>query len=434
MGTNLADFDRAKSGVNRRAGILNPVGGAGRMGDDGTPRASVVIQWPRLGPYYKARSSAAFHELAAAGIKVVVLETASLDDTYAWEKDDGPTPFERFVALPGKVYERISIRECWYGIRDLLERIDPAVVFIHGYCTYDTWCALAWCKLHKRPAILMSDSKYDDMKRVWWKEWLKGKVVGQFKAALIAGSLQRIYMEELGMRPERIFDGFDAVDNDFFWEGAKRARRNPVNYRSLAGLESAGPFFLASGRFIKLKNLDGLLRAYAQYRRIMTATFERIPPWRLVILGDGAERRALEHLVHSEGIQGVSFPGFLQIGELPIYYGLARVFVHPAFKDTWGLVVNEAMAAGLPVLVSKRCGCAPDLVSEGANGYTFAPDDLSTMTDLMVRVSSGHVDLQSMSIASRNLIKEWGLKRFVQGLIGALQVALQEERVVLKFR
>lgn len=426
FGLKLWEFGWNEIECKKSTGGADPVGGAGEMGDNGRTRVSLVVQWPRLGPYHIARSNAAFHGLKPAGIRVIVMETASLEDTNAWEKHEVATAFERFVALPGEVYERLSFVESWRGVRSTLDGINPNVIFIHGYSTYDAWSALAWCKLHGRPAILMSDSKYDDIERSRWKESLKAMVVQQFKAALVAGSLHRIYLERLGMPTDKIFDGFDAVDNDFFWEGAERARQNPVKYRSLPGLEASGPFFLASSRFLKFKNLDGLLRAYACYRRLMAATGETVPPWRLVILGDGDERSPLEHLVHSEGIEGVSFAGFKQIDELPIYYGLASAFIHPSYKETWGLVVNEAMAAGLPVLVSNRCGCVPDLVSEGTNGYTFAPDDLSAMTKLMVRVSSGQVDLGSMSLASRNLIKEWGLNRFVQGMVGALEVALEK--------
>jgi glycosyltransferase involved in cell wall biosynthesis len=144
-----------------------------------------------------------------------------------------------------------------------------------------------------------------------------------------------------------------------------------------------------------------------------------------VILGDGDEREALTHLMSFENIRNVSFPGFRQIDELPIYYGLASVFIHPAYQEQWGLVVNEAMAAGLPVLVSNRCGCAPDLVSDGNNGFTFSPEDVTALADLMMKVSSGQVNLQAMSLAARNRIGERGPKRFAQGLYGALQVALQ---------
>ena len=385
----------------------------------------LAMHWPRFGPYHLARLNAAFQELKPAGIEVVGLETANQDKTYAWRQESGPTIFERHVAFPGRTYEQISPLLIWKGMMSVLDRIDPQAIAICGYSTHDAWSALAWCKLHRRAAILMTDTKWDDAPRTVWKEGLKRRVVRQFATALCGGSLHRKYLEQLGMKPERIFEGCAAVDNDYFWQGAERARQNPDAYRSLPGLESPEPFFLASARFIKCKNLDGLLRAYVRYRRRSANTGKSLTPWRLVILGDGVERDALEHLVYSESIQGVSFAGFRQIEELPIYYGLASVFIHPAYKDTWGLVVNEAMAAGLPVLVSNRCGCAPDLVSDGNNGFTFSPEDVTALADLMMKVSSGQVNLQAMSLAARNRIGERGPKRFAQGLYGALQVALQ---------
>jgi 1,2-diacylglycerol 3-alpha-glucosyltransferase len=392
------------------------------------PPTTLVVHFPRFGPYHLARINAAFEELRTSGVKVVGMETASFDDTYAWQQEEGATAFERRVALPARVYERSSRLEMWRGVRSVLDSVNPDAMAIHGYSTCDTWSALAWCNLHNRKAILLSDSKYDDMPRHSCKEWLKQWLVHKFDAALCAGRASRIYLEQLGMKPEQIFEGFDVVDNDFFWRWAEQARRDPGSYRSMPGLGSPEPFFLVSGRFIREKNLDGLLRSYAKYRRVLAETDGGRSPWRLVILGDGPERNALENLVRSEGIQGVSFPGFLQIDQLPIYYGLASFFVHPSHQDTWGLVVNEAMAAGLPVLVSKNSGCAQDLVREGENGFTFASNDVTTLADLMNKVSSGQVDLKAMSVSSRDLIKNWGPARFAQGLRGALRVALQRNQ------
>src|SRR5262249_59830905 len=96
--------------------------------------------------------------------------------------------------------------------------------------------------------------------------------------------------------------------------------------------------------------------------------------WKLVLLGEGEQRAKLEGLRDALGLRNdVSMPGFKQYDELPAYYGLASAFVHTSTTEQWGLVVNEAMAAGLPVLVSERCGCGPDLVREGVNGFTFDP-------------------------------------------------------------
>ena len=331
---------------------------SGKVHQNAKQPITLVIQWPRFGPYHLARLDAAFRQLRAEGVRVVGMETASMDDTYAWQLETGATAFERFVVLKGKVYEKSSPVDIWFGINSALERIKPDAVAICGYSSCDAWSALTWCKLHRRGAILMCASKYDDAPRVPWREWLKGRFVRQYDAALCSGTPQRTYLERFGMLPEQIHDGAGVIDNDYFYQRAEQARRDPAAHRSLPGLELPGSFFLVSARFIQCKNLDGLLRAYAQYRRRFDHGDRSHAPWRLVIVGDGPERGALEHLVNSRIIQGVSFPGFIQIEKLPIYYGLASAFILPSHKDTWGLVVNEAMAAGLPVLVSNQCGCA----------------------------------------------------------------------------
>jgi glycosyltransferase involved in cell wall biosynthesis len=386
---------------------------------------TLIVHCSRFGPYHIAQLNTAAHDLEPAGVTVVGMEVASQIELYAWHREDGPAAFERIVALPEQTFERVAPPKMWRGVIAALNRVDPDAVAINGYSYYDAWSALAWCKAHRRSAILMSDSKSDDAIRPAWKEWLKRKVVQRFDSALCAGKPQRSYIEQLGMRSERIFDGLDVIDNVRFWRGAEQARQHPDVCRQLPGLEDPGPFFLATSRFVKGKNLDGLLRAYAQYRRRASEMDTGGTPWRLVIVGDGVERSALESLVNSEGIQGVSFPGFCQIEVLPTYYGLASIFVHPTHQDTWGLVVNEAMAAGLPVLVSDRAGCVPDLVQEGENGFVFSPRDTQRLADLMVLTSSGRVDLEAMGQAARDRISEWGLGRFAKGLYQALQAAMQ---------
>ncbi len=386
---------------------------------------TLAIHWARFGPYHLVRLWAAFYRMQTAEVRVIGLETASMDEIYSWAREDGSTVFERYTAFPGRSYHKISPIEMWSGVTTLLNRIKPDVVAVAGYGLVDAWAILGWCRIHRRPAILMSESKADDSLRVKWKEWLKQRLVSQFAAALCGGSPHRAYLEDLGMKPDRIFKGYDVVDNDYFWQAAEQARQQPTTFRYLPGLEKPGPFFLASARFIQRKNLDGLLRAYGQYcHRLDRADNER-DPWRLVILGDGVMRDVLENLIRDEGLTGVSLPGFRQIGELPAYYGLGSAFVHPALQEPWGLVVNEAMAAGLPVLVSNRCGCASDLVNEGENGFTFDPEDIDGLADLMYRLSSGQVDLQAMSRASRSQISRWEPDRFAQGLYNALQVALE---------
>jgi glycosyltransferase involved in cell wall biosynthesis len=120
----------------------------------------------------------------------------------------------------------------------------------------------------------------------------------------------------------------------------------------------------------------------------------------------------------------VLLPGFKQYPELPVYYGLASAFIHASTSEPWGLVVNEAMASGLPVVVSNRCGCAPDLVCDGRNGYTFDPRNVGQLAELMLRISIPGPHLSTMSNASAEIISTWGLSRFAHGLRAAAEKAV----------
>ena len=118
-------------------------------------------------------------------------------------------------------------------------------------------------------------------------------------------------------------------------------------------------------------------------------------------------------------------PGFVQYEQLPIYYGLARAFVLPSTFEPWGLAVNEAMASGLPVLISNRCGCARDLVQHGKNGFVFDPQEATALAHDLSRLSGGHCDLPAMSQASRQIVKGWSPENFAKNLVRALNAALR---------
>src|SRR5262249_35139847 len=160
--------------------------------------------------------------------------------------------------------------------------------------------------------------------------------------------------------------------------GADRARCEAQCLRKRYALPPR--FFMACSRFVPKKNLARLLRAFAKYRHVAGAA-----AWSLVVVGDGAQMGELAALRCRLGIEEhVLFPGSKNYEELPIYYGLADAFIHASTTEQWGLVINEAMAAGLPVLVSERCGCASDLVVPGINGLLFNPEDVDSIAEAML--------------------------------------------------
>ncbi len=375
----------------------------------------LCVQWPRFGPYHLARLRAAHAYLDPMGVELVGLETAGRDALYAWGVEAAPEPFRREQAFPERTFEAIPPAEIEAGVTAALDRTDPDAVAITSYSMPDARAALRWCRRRRRVAVVMTDSKADDAPRVAWREHVKRVLLSQYDAALVAGAPHRAYLLRLGFPAERIFSGYDVVDNAFFRAGAEAARGRPEAYRPLPGLERGGPFFLASNRFLPRKNLERLLLAYARYRAASAA------PWGLRLLGDGPLRPELERTVAEHGIEGVVFCGFRQIAELPAYYGLAGAFVHPALADPWGLVVNEAMAAGLPVLVSARAGCAEDLVEDGRNGFTFDPERTDRLAELMARVAAPETDRAALGRRSQAIVSGFSPETFARQLGRAVQ-------------
>jgi glycosyltransferase involved in cell wall biosynthesis len=297
------------------------------------------------------------------------------------------------------------------------ERID--VVVTNGWAVPEARAALAWAgQSSKRRAVVMSETKADESPRVFWKEWVKRRILRSASAGLVGGELQAQYLASLGVPRERIFLGYNAVDNDYFEHGsdAARAEVGPLDGR---------PYFFAVARFIARKNFDGLLRAYAAYRRAVGGD-----AWDLVISGSGEEEVALKRLCTELGLDDcVHWVGFLQYPELPRWYAHAGAFIHPAKGEPWGLVVNEAAACALPLLVAAPVGSRYELVEDGVNGLVFDPFSDADITRVMLQVSEASVaERAAMGQAARRRVAEYGPRRFGEGLVAAVRAALVAPR------
>ncbi len=377
---------------------------------------SVAVIWSRFGPYHLARLRGAAAAFARDGTAVHGIEVAESDPDYAWEPAASPGGFGRHVACPGGDYGRLGARRIGRAVRALLERLSPGAVAINGWSVAESRAALAWCRERGRAAVLMSESKADDHPRRAWREAVKARRVRRFDAALVGGRMQRDYAVALGVPPGRVFEGYDAVDHAYFAGGSDAARAEAAAGRERLGLPAR--YVYANTRFLPRKNLDGLLRAYARYRAASGS------PWGLVVTGDGAERARLLALAAALGLGGVRWPGFVQYAELPFYYGLASAFVHPARSEPWGLVVNEAAAAALPLLVSRAVGARYELVEDGVNGLLFDPADPAALAAALGRVAAaGEGERAAMGRRAREVAAAWGPERFGEGLRAACRAA-----------
>jgi glycosyltransferase involved in cell wall biosynthesis len=315
--------------------------------------------------------------------------------------------------FPDRNLEDIPSWELSHRLWKALKEFAPDHIGLCGYHRTENLIALAWAKLTGRQTILLYESKRDDSARNTIREGLKGWIVRQFDSYLVGGTFHRQYLTELGADPKRVFLGYDVVDNSFFARVAQEAKGQSDRLRGDLGLPEH--YFLAVGRFVPKKNFSMLLEAYRQYRILQPAG------WGLVICGGGPLEAELKAFVAERRIPGVLFPGYASGQLLGSYYGLASCFVHPSTLEQWGLVVNEAMAAGLPILVSKVCGCAPDLVEETINGFTFDPQDPETLAQFMLSMTVEQSRLKAMGQASQNIIQKFAPATFAENLVLAVQ-------------
>lgn len=303
-------------------------------------------------------------------------------------------------------------------LHKVLDEINPTVVCVNGWSLYGSWEGLDWCLSRGRAPVLMSESNRHDRPRYPLTEGVKRKFVGACAAAVVGGKTHAAYLEVLGMAPERIFRGYDVVDNAFFITGAEEARRSAASTR--AALLLPPRFLLASARLTPKKNLACTILAY----KLLTERKSVSLP-DLVILGDGTERQALEKLAWDLNLSDhIHFHGFQPYSKLPAYYALAEVFIHSSIFEQWGLVVNEAMACGTPVVVSDKCGCSPDLVIEGHTGFQFDPHNPEDLAKKLERIVLDKDLRRNLSLNCVSHISLWDSDTFARGVKNAAIAAL----------
>ena len=387
---------------------------------------SVAVVFHHIGPYHHARLNAATDRLSVTGIQWSAKGDAASGAAVS------PARYNKISLFSGATEQYPAKAELRRAFWKVLEQTNPDVVAVNGWNDFGSLIAANCCIRRGIPMVVMSESAKQDERRAWWKEMVKRWIVGIYSAALVGGQRHVDYLVELGITPERIFTGYDVVDNKYFHQNAEELRSREPEVRQKYRLPEN--YFLASARFIEKKNLLRLIRAYAEYRhrsqetRISDPGCIRRTPWDLVLLGDGPLRETLNtQLWNLDLHQHVHLPGFKPYQELPAYYGLAKAFVHVSTSEQWGLVVNEAVASGLPVIVSNRCGCVPELMN--GNGFTFDPFDEKELAGRLLKMASLSDDERNtLSDASYTISTNFGPERFGEGLEQAARVALNQPR------
>jgi glycosyltransferase involved in cell wall biosynthesis len=371
----------------------------------------IGILEPVLAPYSVPRFKAL--QSTRKDYVVQAMALGATERMREWRVRKTDLGFEYLEAFPGETVENIEPRDLAARITRWLDDWDPQAVMITGYFYPAMRAAARWTQQRGRVSVFMGDSQWVDRRRIVLREWAKGWWVRRhYDAAFVAGERTAAYLARMGFPRERIWTGYDVVDNQAFASGAAAARSRAEALRNLLGLPDR--YFLFVGRFAPEKNPLRLLEAYARYRH---ATGHRA--WGLVLVGSGPQESVLR--ARARELRDVMFTGFQQMDAVQVYYGLASCLILPSIREPWGLVVNEAMAAGLPVLVSHRCGCVPELVRPGLNGYVCDPFDIDGLTHFMTMMSSREVDLDKMGEASRRIVDTYTPETWAETLVDCIE-------------
>lgn len=377
-----------------------------------SPRHIAVI-WQRFLPYHVARIRRLHHCCEKYGHKLTVIEVASQDESYAFP-DEGGRDFDHICCFWGVSYHGLKFDQIRRKVLSTLEAIRPDIVMAPATPFPEGMAAYAYCLGTGKNAVMMDDAWEHTDRRGSFTRFIKRQIHKNIDVAFVPASSHASYYESLGFPRERIVFGVDVVDNDFFARNAQAARTHSRSVRQSLCLPEK--YFLFVGRFLPRKGLECLVEAYKAYRQQTKGGL-----WSLVLVGTGDHLETVRQ--QAEDTAGIVFAGPRFGPELASFYGLAGALVVPSEADPWALVVNEGMASGLPVIVSRGCGAAHTLVRAGENGWTFEPGDAGTLARLMAEISGlSDIALARMGETSEKIIAEWSLDRFVDGVFEAIEV------------
>jgi glycosyltransferase involved in cell wall biosynthesis len=267
------------------------------------------------------------------------------------------------------------------GLASALRGASPDVILCGGYNYLASWQSLHWARRHRVPFSLWVESTTRDLRSgSRLVNFLKAKFIHQCAAFVVPGKASFEYVMNYGAPEENIFTAPNAVNTRFFAERAEAVRRDAPTYRRTLRLPSR--FFLFVGRLVRDKGVFDLVQAYGTLAPELRAEVG------LVLVGDGAARPDLERQAKMITPGTVFFPGFAQREQLASYYALAETFVFPTHTDPWGLVVNEAMACGLPIISTGVAGCVADLVEDRWNGRVIPQGDSESLAFALEELAS----------------------------------------------
>jgi glycosyltransferase involved in cell wall biosynthesis len=301
-------------------------------------------------------------------------------------------------------------------VSDIVKAENFDAVIVNGWNYKSAWQAMRACWRTKTPVMVRSDSHLHT-RRSLPKRALKLPLYRWFipkvDACCAVGTWSRDYFLHYGARPERIFVVPHIVDVDFFRQEAARLQSQRTELRRKWRLDDQATVFLFAGKFIEKKRptdfINAIARGSTNGKRIMG-----------LMVGDGPLRQACEDEVKRTNAP-IRFAGFLNQSKMPTAYAVADALVLPSDGgETWGLVVNEAMASGKPCFVSDQVGCGPDLIICDETGEVFPVGDIAALASLLATGSERQTQLREMGAKAEQAAARQSIGAALEGVMDAI--------------
>lgn len=325
----------------------------------------------------------------------------------------------KYQVLPGKeiVVNGDFTLHISSGFIRTLWKFSPDVIVSLGYAYFETFIGLLYAKLYRKKFVLWSGSTLQSStSRNAFTILIKKILFRNCDAFLAYGSAAAEYLIFHGAARDKIIVGCNTVDVTQYstvWGATSEEARN--KFKTENGLAKHN--ILYSGQLLARKNLLVLLKAFKMLAR---------SDWGLVVVGDGPMKDEHMEYYRANGIANVFFKGHQDLEQLTKYYIASDIFVLPSVREVWGLVINEAMASGLPVLCSRNAGAARDLVRDGVNGYVFDPKDAKTLRDKLILLVDDAGKRENMGKESMRIISEFTPQKSAADLLKAVDLAMAE--------
>lgn len=297
-----------------------------------------------------------------------------------------------------------------YGLLGSLIRFRPHAILTSN-ATETLFCSPLKFLFDTRIGVISGDTLEIAGKSISAMRLLKRYVYRLADFFCAYGEETRRFLTAEGIAGDRIVKTNWAVDNDFYGRGDLDAPAEDLRER----LGRDKVVFVTVGQLVERKGIRQLISAW---NTLPDDLLERL---KLVVIGAGPLEDELNLAAKSQPRADILLPGHLPPAEIAVYYRAADVFIFPTLEDIWGLVVNEAMASGLPVLCSRYAGCRCELVNDGVNGFSFDPLDPSSIVKAISVVGSDEIRRKNMAQESRRIIADYSFDVMTEQILSMLR-------------